>query len=70
MKNELYGEDKDWNKLSLIEKIDCLLKHLCTGACGQSHQVLLQRERIRRTLTEAKVTIGISKKPVRRIPRK
>lgn len=50
-KNPLYsGEPDVWDNLSLSEQVEWIRKHLCTGPCGQSMQVMTQRERIDRTL--------------------
>ena len=46
MKNPLYDDSQKWSALSLREKIEAIRLHLCTGPCGQSMQVMTQRERI------------------------
>jgi len=50
--NKLYGESTAWDALSLTEKIEYIRKHLCTGPCGSSMQVMTQRERINAVLKQ------------------
>lgn len=35
---------KAWNKLKLVEQLEALRQHYCTGPCGQSSSVLTTRE--------------------------
>lgn len=54
VKNPLYsGDPRDWDGLPLTLQLDYIRRHLCTGAGGQSQDIMRQRERIRRALMEA-----------------
>ena len=58
-KNPLYsGEPEKWDALPLLARLEWIRKHLCTGPCGQSQQVMTQRERISQTLKEAMAHIN------------
>jgi len=52
-KNKLYIGEVDWSNLPLAEQLEEIRKHLCTGPCGQSSQVMQQRSRIDSTLRQA-----------------
>lgn len=47
----LKNPDK-WNKRSLVEKLELLRKHYCTGPCGQSNSVLTTREETNKVFKE------------------
>jgi len=53
VKNPLYGDRAKWVTLLLQEQLEAIRKHLCTGPCGQSSQVMQQRERIDAALRAA-----------------
>lgn len=42
-----------WNKLKVVDKLELLRKHYCTGPCGQSNSVHKTREVTNQTLKEA-----------------
>lgn len=42
--NPLWLKDiLEWNKLPLVEKLEHLRKHYCTGPCGQSSSIQTTR---------------------------
>lgn len=54
MKNPLYSNETGvWEGTCLAQQLEAIRKHLCTGPCGQSSQVMQQRSRIDRALREA-----------------
>jgi hypothetical protein len=58
-KNPLYdGDPAAWDRLTLLARIEYIRRHLCTGPCGQSSQVLTQRERINIALLEVLVRLA------------
>lgn len=50
----LWIKDKQkWDKLPLIERLEALRKHYCTGPCGQSSGVLATRSATNAAIREA-----------------
>ncbi len=54
MKNPLYKDNIEWDKLSLEEQLEALRIHYCTGPCGQSQSVLEIRSRTSNVLKRCK----------------
>jgi hypothetical protein len=48
-----------WGKMSLVERLEALRKHYCTGPCGQSHSVLATRSATNIALKEAIMSINL-----------
>jgi len=41
-----------WNQLTLVEKLELLRKHYCTGPCGQSCSIITTRSETNKVLLE------------------
>lgn len=51
--NPLWLKDiLEWNKLPLVEKLEHLRKHYCTGPCGQSSSIQTTRSVTDETLKD------------------
>lgn len=48
-----YNQPIEWREASLIDRLESLRKHYCTGPCGQSQIVGEIRSNTRSTLLEA-----------------
>lgn len=54
----LWIKDKrKWDELPLINKLEALRLHYCTGPCGQSSSVMATRSATNAALREAMMTI-------------
>lgn len=62
-KNPLYDQEGDWPKLSLLERLECIRLHYCTGPCGQSHHALDIRSRASEALKEAMALLSEKSAP-------
>jgi len=47
-----------WEQAPLVDKLEELRKHYCTGPCGQSSSVISNRSTTNKTLREAIETIN------------
>jgi hypothetical protein len=54
-------EPLKWRELPLVEKLEALRKHYCTGPCGQSMSVMMTRSATNIALKEAIMTINLWK---------
>lgn len=56
----LWIKDKEkWDKLPLVERLEALRLHYCTGPCGQSSSVLTTRSVTNIALKEAIMSINL-----------
>jgi hypothetical protein len=46
-------EPQKWDKLSLVERLEALRLHYCTGPCGQSMNVMTTRSATNKALKDA-----------------
>lgn len=54
----LWIRDKQkWDKLPLVERLEALRLHYCTGPCGQSMSVMATRSATNKALKEAMMVI-------------
>lgn len=54
----LWIRDKQkWDKLPLVERLEALRLHYCTGPCGQSMSVMATRSATNTALKEAMMVI-------------
>lgn len=56
----LWIKDKaKWDSLPLVDRLEALRLHYCTGPCGQSHSVLATRSATNIALKEAIMSINL-----------
>ena len=56
----LWIKDKaKWDRLSLVERLEALRLHYCTGPCGQSMSVMATRSATNIALKEAIMSINL-----------
>jgi hypothetical protein len=48
-----------WDRLSLVERLEALRLHYCTGPCGQSMSVMMTRSATNIALKEAIMSINL-----------
>ena len=48
-----------WDRLSLVERLEALRLHYCTGPCGQSMSVMATRSATNIALKEAIMSINL-----------
>jgi hypothetical protein len=52
-------DPQKWDKLSLVERLEALRLHYCTGPCGQSMSVMMTRSATNIALKEAIMSINL-----------
>jgi hypothetical protein len=52
-------DPQKWDKLSLVERLEALRLHYCTGPCGQSMTVMMTRSATNIALKEAIMSINL-----------